>query len=68
MTDLREAIKGELGTKGVEAVSFIYRNLQEAGWKRLGCLADFESKCRDLGFTVCEGRNERNQRRVEVRA
>lgn len=35
-------------------------------WRGISHLSDFEYMCRQLGFTVQEGRNGRNQRRVEV--
>jgi hypothetical protein len=51
---------------GVEAVSYLQKVLREDGWRGLGCLADFEDRMRELGFTVREGRNSRSQRRIEV--
>lgn len=64
---LVDAVLGYLATaKGREAVSYIHRGLNRDGWRGLGCLADFESRLRALGFTVQEGRNERGQKRREV--
>lgn len=51
---------------GPESISFIHKTLQSDGWRGLGVLAEFEWKCKHLGFTVRDGRNARGQKRTEV--
>lgn len=54
--------RGEAG----EAISFLQKSLREDGWHHLGNLNDFAKLCRELGFTVRDGKNPRGQSRQEV--
>jgi hypothetical protein len=65
---LQNAILADLIKEGgTESVSNLFYNLKTfGGWRGLGCLADFETLCSKLGFTVRKGVNSRNQRRTEV--
>jgi hypothetical protein len=66
---LIDAIISHLPQKGdpCQAVSYLRTCLYQDGWKGLGsCLADFETMCEDLGFTVRKGKNSRGQTRTEV--
>ena len=65
---LADAILGYVARSedGAESVSYVHRSLSQDGWRGLGVLADFEQRCRQLGFTVRRGTNRRGQSRIEV--
>lgn len=55
------------GTRnGSEAVSYAQTEMRAAGFKNIGCLADFESLCEEAGFSIRQGKNDRGQSCREV--
>ncbi len=49
-----------------QAVSFLQTQMRIAGWRNLGCLAEFENTVEQLGFTLARGRNSRGQNALVV--